>query len=279
MNCNESLEYLSAAADGQLEEEKRKEFDAHILKCPSCRSEFERETITKRTVTGKLRRERAPAGVRDRILQELYSESAVGGIGRGGVKEFIDRLFARPLARPALVLGTVVLLAAVGITLLSRREASPPVSENTASDMVDQAVEHYSSYLGGGARLQLISSNHEQLRNFFQDKVSFDIYVPEMQNCELIGGVLCEHDGAKFLHFVYKKNEKVLYFSMACSKELKAKSKIGLSAKAQSDLKENGWFFDTSRRDCNVAVWKEKDEICSVVADMGKEELLALLKE
>jgi len=109
--------------------------------------------------------------------------------------------------------------------------------------------------------------------------VQFKVYVPEMENCELIGGVLCDHEGITFLNLVYKMDDKIIYFYTGCSKEMKAVGKVGLSAKAESDLKQSGWHFDTSRPNCNVAVWEENDEVCSVTADMKKEELLALLKE
>jgi hypothetical protein len=59
---------------------------------------------------------------------------------------------------------------------------------------------------------------------------------------------------------------------------MKANGRVGLSVKAETDLRETGWYFDTTHVNCNVVVWKEEDNVCSVVADMRKEELFALLK-
>lgn len=279
MNCSETLEYLSAAVDRQLEEERRKEFDAHVLSCPSCRNEFEMEMMIKQIISKKLPLEKVPTQLRNEIFQGLTAKAPAEGAWRDRARPFFGNFLARPLVRPALVFTIIVLLTGVGITLLTRLGKGPFGPETAAADVVEQAVQHYSSYLRGSVKLQFISSDHDELRDYFQSRVKFDVYVPRLTDCELIGGVLCEHEGTAFLNLVYKKNQKIVYFYTACSKEIEAKGKIALSAKAKSDLKQSGWFFDTSREECNVAVWEVNDEICSVVADLGKEELIALLKE
>ena len=279
MNCREILESVSAAVDGELEQEKKQEFDEHIAKCFSCRGELEIETITKHVIGGTLPSAKAPDSLRAGILRQVYAGFSTQAAGGMGVRAILGNLFSRPLVKPALVLGVLLVVVLVGITVLTRRQPEPLTFESAPSDMIDQAVEHYSRYLQGGVRLQLVSSNHDEVRNFFKDKVTYEVYVPEMDNSKLVGGVLCEHEGIKFLNLVYRIGDKVIYFYMGCSKEMKAKGRIGLSAKAETDLKETGWYFDTTRVKCNVAVWKEEDEVCSAVADMKKEELLALLKE
>jgi anti-sigma factor (TIGR02949 family) len=275
VNCKEVLDHLSAAVDGELGERSRIEFETHIATCVLCRNEYETEVMTKRFVRTKLPRQKAPEELRREIVGNLSSQtlSPMRGLG---AKEFLENLLRRPLLRPAIGVAVVGLLVVIGISLLKSREAAAPSTDEASFDMVAQAIQHYASY--DPAKLQYISSNHDEIRDYFQNKVNFKVYVPEMENSTLIGGVVCEHDGAKFLNLIYRSGDKLVYFYTACSKELKAKSKIGLSAKAQSDLEKTGWYFDT-RPDCNVAVWKENDEICSAVSDMGKEKLLALLKE
>lgn len=279
MNCREALEYISAVVDGELEPEKRREFEAHIAHCPSCRNEFEIETMTKHITAGKLRFTKAPDYLRMNILRQVYGGFPAQGTERISVGAFFERLLSRPFMKPALALGVVVIAVLVGISILSRREPESVVPPGATADMIDQAVEHYSNYLQGGTQLQLVSSNYDEVRNFFKDKVTYEVYIPEVEGSELIGGVLYEHDGIKFLNLVYRIGDKVIYFYMGCSKEMKASGKIGLCAKAESDLQKTGWYFDTTRTNCNVAVWKEGDRVCTAVADMKKEELLALLKE
>jgi anti-sigma factor RsiW len=278
VNCREALEYASAAVDGKLDAEKGKEFDDHIAGCSSCRSEFEIETMTKRIVSGKLHFARVSEHLRDAILQHVYAETPSPVVERLHVRAFFQNLLARPLVKPTLALAVLVVVILYGITTLMRREPESIPVANHQADMVDQAVEHYSNYMRGGVKLQLVSSNHDEVRNFFQDKVNFAVYVPEVENASLVGGTLCEHEGVKFLNLVYRRGDKVVYFYMGCSKQMKASGRVGLSAKAETDLRETGWYFDTTRVNCNVAVWKVEDDVCSVVADMGKEELLALVR-
>jgi anti-sigma factor (TIGR02949 family) len=279
VNCREALEYISAVVDGELEAKKRGEFEGHIASCSSCRNELEVETMTKRVIGGKLRFTKVPDRLRINILQQVYAGFPTQGMERTSFGVLFERLLSRPFIKPAIALGVVALVVIVGINVLSHREPEPVIPVSTTADMVDQAVEHYSKYLQGGVKLQLVSSNHDEVRNFFKDKVAYEVYVPNVEHAELVGGVLCEHGGVKFLNLVYKMGDKVVYVYMGCSKEMKASGKVGLCAKAESDLQKTGWYFDTTRTNCNVAVWKEGDRVCSAVADLKQEELLALLKE
>ena len=279
MNCIEILEYISAVVDGQSDSKTREEFDGHIARCPSCRNDLELHLMAKRIISGKLPHTQTPGHLRASILHQLPSDAIAQGIGGRAVHAFFEKLHAWPRMKLALVLGVVVVVTVFGVTVFTHREPELSASKESTADMTDLAVQHYSSYLRGAVKLQLVSSSRDEVRTFFKDKVSFDVYVPMIRNAQLVGGVLCEHEGTKFLNLVYRLNDKIVYFYTGCSKEMSAGGKIGLSAKAQSDLKQSGWHFDTSRGNCSVAVWQEKDGLCSVVADMKKEEILALLKD
>jgi anti-sigma factor (TIGR02949 family) len=278
VNCREALEYASAAVDGELDAGKRKEFDDHIAGCSSCRSEFEIETMTKRIVGGKLHVANVPEPLRNEILQHVYAGISSPAVEALHVRALFQNLFGKPFVKPTLALGVLLVVIVYGITVLTRREPESLPTANHRADMVDQAVEHYSNYMHGGVKLQLVSANHEEVKNFFRDKVNFEVYVPEMENSSLVGGVLCEHEGVKFLNLVYRRGDKVVYLYMGCSKQMKANGRVGLSARAETDLRETGWYLDTTHVNCNVAVWKIEDNVCSVVADMGKEELVALVR-
>ncbi|MGA9363782.1 MAG: zf-HC2 domain-containing protein [Bacteroidota bacterium] len=279
MDCREARDYVSAVIDGEVGAEKRKEFDGHVTICPSCRNELETEGMIKRLIGGKLSAVKAPDDLRISILQQVHAGFPTQNDERTGVETFLGKVFSRSFLKPVLALGVVVVIALVGISLFGRRGSEPISPASATADMVDQAVEHYSDYLQGGVKLQLVSSNHAEIRNFFKDKVAYDVYVPDVEHAELVGGVLCEHGGVKFLNLVYMMGDKVVYFYTGCSKEMKASGKVGLCAKAESDLQQTGWYFDTTRANCNVAVWREGDRVCSAVADMKQGQLLALLKE
>jgi anti-sigma factor RsiW len=278
VNCREALEYASAAVDGELDAGKRKEFDDHITGCSSCRSEFEIETMTKRIVGGTLHFARAPEHLRDGILQHVYAETPSPVAEGLHIRVFFQNLLAKPFVKPTLALAVLVVVILYGITVLMHREPEALPTAAHQVDMIDQAVQHYSNYMRGGVKLQLVSSNHDEVKNFFKDKVNFEVYVPDVESSSLVGGTLCEHEGVKFLNLVYRRGDKVIYFYMGCSKQMKANGRVGLSAAAEADLKETGWYFDTTRVNCNVAVWKVEDNVCSVLADMGKEELVALVR-
>lgn len=280
MNCAEIKEYLSVFVDGELEASKRTEFAAHLSLCSSCRNELELERMMKRIVQSRLPSQKAPAHLRRRILQQLKAEAVKAERESRGIQSILDLMIsslARPVVRPVLAIGTIAFVALVALMFLGRH--GPTQLEAQPSDLVETVVAHYSSYLNGSLKLQLVSSDREELREYFKDKVSFEVYIPKMGEARLLGGVLCEHAGAKFLNFVYTVGERVVLFSLACGKEVEANEKISLSEKARSDLNQSGWHFDTTPARWTIAVWKQKNDLRSVVSDMNKEDLLALLKE
>jgi anti-sigma factor (TIGR02949 family) len=279
VDCREALDYVSAIVDREVGAEKKKEFDGHITICSSCRSELEIEALIKRFIGGKFSAVKTPDDLRINILRRVHAGFRTQNDEKTDVGTFLKNVLSLPFLKPALLLAVVVVIALVGRDLFSHRGSEPIPSVSATTDMVDQAVEHYSNYLQGGVKLQLVSSNHDEVRTFFKDKVAYDVYVPNVGCAELVGGVLCEHGGVKFLNLVYKAGDKVVYLYTGCSKEMKASGKVGLCAKAESDLQTTGWYFDTTHVNCCVAVWKKGDRVCSAVADMKKGELLALLKE
>ena len=79
MNCQEALEAISAAIDGELSPDERAALDAHLASCPACTALFEE-------LSGQSRLLRdldcaVPAGLSARILASLPDRAEDGGAG------------------------------------------------------------------------------------------------------------------------------------------------------------------------------------------------------
>ena len=63
----------------------------------------------------------------------------------------------------------------------------------------------------GEVKLQYATNNPVELANFFKDKVDFNVFIPDIKDAELVGGVYNEINGQKLVHFVHKCGNKLIY--------------------------------------------------------------------
>lgn len=126
MNCEKYTQWLSAALDGELTAEQRRELDAHLAHCPDCATLFELLSANARTM-----REmdcEFPEGLHDRIMNHLppqevpVKKSKVVHWRRWGS-------LAACLAVVA-VLGTAV--AAGGLSRMAPKSAAPEAANPEA---------------------------------------------------------------------------------------------------------------------------------------------------
>lgn len=78
MNCNEALELLSAALDGELSPAQQAQLDQHLALCPTCRA-LQAELLGLEEALGTLDVP-APAGLKDQIMKNLPPQQGKGHV-------------------------------------------------------------------------------------------------------------------------------------------------------------------------------------------------------
>src|SRR5881296_2882101 len=100
---------MSAAIDGEIDQDLLSQFIRHIDTCRSCRDEYELERMTKNIVRQTFARAQMPAGLADAIKQRIARESWEAKPAEG----FLSRLMRRPARAGILALagaGAILLL-------------------------------------------------------------------------------------------------------------------------------------------------------------------------
>lgn len=76
--CPEYIENLYAYIDGELSDEQYEELKQHLVDCPPCLTEYERDVLLKKLVKRACQCEEAPAQLRTSILTRIsYSYTEV----------------------------------------------------------------------------------------------------------------------------------------------------------------------------------------------------------
>lgn len=76
--CAELYQLLDAYVDGELSEGECQRLKAHLVTCPSCLSEYERDALLKALVRRSCHCEQAPSTLRAQILTRISTFATDG---------------------------------------------------------------------------------------------------------------------------------------------------------------------------------------------------------
>jgi len=272
VDCREFQEHVTAAVDRQLTEDRMRAFLGHAGACPSCRNDFEVESITKSVVRSRLKMVRTPSHVMASIADRLYEEKASPA---GALRVWWQRLATSVYFRPALVFAA----GCIAVLLLVRDSTDRSRNNILPGNIIEQSMTNYMAVVNGSILPQVTGTEPERVLSFFTGKTEFPVLVPRMKHCELVGGVLNEYAGVKLAHVVYRHDREVVYVYQACWEEVQKGERIHLPVEVRDQLRATGWYSAMQTDGNAIVLWTNGRTLCSAVAHMPKDELLACLTE
>ncbi len=262
-DCQKTQYIITDAVDNRLSELDRNFFENHIEVCPTCRSDYELDSLTKDFIQSKIVRHKTPDNVIRRINQEIERQATSD---RPAKSVFA----AYPLARAAII-AMLVIGTAFAIYFLNSPDLQNTVQ---AADMMDQSIENYSSFLAGTIQPAEIGRSVDELREFFRDHVDFPVALKPVKECEWVGGVLSDYEGIPLAHLVYKMPAGIIYVFQANWNEVRSGNKLYLSNGAIASLNQTGWYVNRTQDGHSVVMWLYDDKtICTAVSSMEESQL------
>lgn len=271
MDCHEVKEHISAAVDNRLESDLKNAFEEHIAQCTSCRNEFELERLTKKYIQGTLVRAAAPTAVSRSILSDLGSAAETET-----TPSWISRLWSQPRLKPAFALGIIAILAMVLFVSLPLNTRHLHTSPND-NDIVHQSLNNFDAVVAGTLKPQVASSDPAKVKSFFAKTVNYEVEVPHIKKCKLIGGFISSYQGKPLAHLVYKHDNQVVYLYQVDMQTVLEGTSLTLPANAKEELLRTGWYVQSPQPKCSLVMWLIDNTLCTAVADMDKTELIASL--
>jgi len=262
VNCKDCQALVSAAVDNQLSKVNFRSFEEHVEGCSPCRAEYELESLTKSVIRTRIKMVHTPGALQRRIADQLNQGAHSAD---GDKKRWWSNLLSWPILRPTIAFG--VAFAAILLIL----------SNPAGSNVVERSVENYRAVVNGEMKPEVASSSPEFLKSFFTGKTDFQVLVPEMKDCKLLGGLLGEYSGAPAAHVVYMHDSQVIYICQVCWETVLKGEALNLSSKAIDELQRTGWYTESSPDGYTIVLWTDGNTLCSAVAMMSKEDLIACL--
>lgn len=274
MDCREVKEHISSAVDNRLEGRIKSDFDTHITLCSLCRNEFELERLTKRFVQKTLLRSRPSPELSARIISRLESpaveetQPAAGG--------WLTRLWSVPRVKPAFAVGVLAVLAFllfVSLPLNVRHLHTSPNDNN----VIHQSFNNYDAVIAGTLKPEIASNDYAEVKSYFTQRVNYNVRVPRMDKCKLMGGLVSNYQGKDLAHVVYKYDDQVVYlYQVDMATALEGKT-LTIPANAMDELLKTGWYVETPHPNCSLVMWVIDNTLCTAVADIDKSQLIAYL--
>ena len=146
-------------------------------------------------------------------------------------------------------------------------------------DLVSVSRNIFEKVKAGQIDLKFKSANAKELSDTMDKYLDFKVYIPDVKDAVLIGGVCNEINGQKLAHFVYKKGNMLIY-TLEADKEdvLDDDEKIILGEQFKNNVKQGkNWFPCTKENSKNAVVWYKDNVICSSVSDMDYRDITIIL--
>lgn len=176
------------------------------------------------------------------------------------------------------LLFLVIMSFAISYYLKSNSELldNPPSAEN---DIVSVSRNIFNKVESGQVVTQFKSNCAKELEDSMNKYVDFKVFVPDVKDAELIGGVCNEINGEKLAHFIHKKGNMIIYTLQANLKDVMNNHDKIIMCK---DFKENitngkNWFPCNKDKNNTVVIWFKDNVVCSSVAHMDSQDISAIL--
>jgi anti-sigma factor RsiW len=271
VTCREVEEYISPAVDGRLEQSIKSEFEQHLSQCVDCRSEFELERLTKNFVRISLPSTPAPAGFSQRIQNNLETVGESGSQQQASVRSWLVPQWKPALAVGAIAIAAIFLFVSLPVTV---RHSHTSPDDN---DIIHQSFNNYDAVMAGTMTPALTSSNYDEVRSYFAKHLTYPAKVPRMDKCALIGGLVSEYQGKQLAHLVYRVGDELIYMYQVDMPTIMEGKTLMLSEHAKQELLRTGWYVVSSHPKCSLVMWLVDETICTAVADIDQNELIAFL--
>ena len=266
-NRQENIELLTALVDGEIDDTvKSKELKELIDADEEIRFEYQIQSLMKKLVREKVEFQKAPEKLHKKIEKKIKPKS----LRESGLSSIFPRIFGKP----AFAFGVSFVIILALILLIFNRTPQLEykdfaIEQNGSDNMFVQAKNNFRNILEGKLKPQIVTSNPEEIKNFFnKEGVHYKTIVPQYSNWQLLGAVVSEDDGEKFAHHVYTGNDgKLVYLFQVNEKYINNFHILNLTDDLLNYLDQGNCYLSKSENS-TILMTKAKDNIIAVVSNI-----------
>ena len=185
MRCEEVRQFISAYLDSELDTKNNLQVEEHLEQCAQCRSAYEAQYKFEHNIRQHL--------TSDKSTQEAWQRA-------------LHKLKTRPSPRLRILqaAGLTVILLVLAVFGVYRWNASH-------QDLSRFAVISHERFVADQLPLVIHSSSAEEIENYFKDKLSFELEIPQtlpFKGARLAGARMCHLNKVPVAYLVYYIDNK-----------------------------------------------------------------------
>ncbi|HRI83973.1 MAG TPA: hypothetical protein PK536_00845 [Ignavibacteria bacterium] len=153
------------------------------------------------------------------------------------------------------------------------------VSEYAKNDIVTISREAFDKFQSGNVNVQFETANADELAEKMNKHLDFRVFIPDVKDAVLIGGVCNEINGEKIAHIIHRAGNKYIYTFQASMNKLMRSDKIIICDKVKSALNSGeNWITCINKlENTSTVMWQKDNVICSSLAGMESSEIKTAL--
>jgi anti-sigma factor (TIGR02949 family) len=243
--CRELEPLLQPYVDGEFDADDKVELEVHLAHCAACRLRVDEERRLRARLVA-VSQVAAPAALRSRIAVGLKQE------------------------RRWTTVHTSLRAAAVAAVAACAGFMGYVEIQKMLEPQFDDAVDRHSKNLPVE-----VSGDEQRVQRWFEGKVDFNVHVPHLQNVNLQGGRL-SHIGDHSAAYMVYGGPNARRVSLFVFDDPRAPIEMGLNRK-RTRIADRDVILGNARG-YNVAVWREKEIVYSLVSDLDEHDLVGMLE-
>ncbi len=274
MNCTDYLEHVSSVVDSRLFGNLLEEFNDHTRQCKNCRNDYELEKLTRDYLKNTIKPLQAPDYLNQDILRQLNIQ-----LGADTAKKKIN-LNAFRIQWKARYLGfAVAMIAVITIVTLIFYTNSPRhfnISPND-NNVIHLVQNYYDSVVEGTITHDFETNCVKTVKAQLKNIIDYDLKIPGMKDCLLMGATVTQYHGTKMAHFVFKQDNCLIYFSQLNYNCITKDRNMTLPVEAIEQLNNAGYYVSDEHKDCKVILLLKDNTLYTAASDMEENKLIAFL--
>ena len=294
-------EYITAYIDGEIKDSNQEKQLHDILQNDdTLLKKYYSEVLTKKLFQTRLTNQEVPFKVYSEItgnIESIITSSAKKykktvpieehpiSSSKSFLEYFIKVISATvnigKLRIPRYSFAVVLIIFVIGFGLLSGRknqkQLNPYIADGTEQSIMVQAVNNFHKILKGEIKPQCSSGNEMEVKNYLRENLDYDVYLPCIENCQLIGAVCSEYNGQKVAHLVYRSGDETFYICETPSKSLNHKC-FEIPEQVQNEIISKKFYMCDKidiDNDCTMLMWFTGNICCTSVSNMPKQKMYA----
>ncbi len=270
MDCKEFQDYISPLVDDQISEDKKREAEKHIERCPGCYFDFKIESLVKKLVSQKVYKAQCPQYLRNKILLKLTkSESVIYK-----AKEIFKYLYTRKSFQLTFSIILIIILVLIFDSPFENNKEK--YYEELIAVVYNNSKELRSHNF---PEKTIFTSDHDLVVNFISAN---GIKTPRMPKTDwqILAAGIESHDKFASAHLLFECEEDTVYMMEFETTKAKYSVYLNFINKLKKDLAGKK-FVKFYHSDC-LLIFRLEDEIFEAYAMRANnthafEELIASL--